>query len=66
MLIARTLDPNKFAPILLKDTPRGSVSRLMEADHLGIEDENFIDTADALYEERELIIERLNKESNDR
>jgi AAA15 family ATPase/GTPase len=66
MLIARTLDPNKFAPILLKDTPQGSVSRLMEADHLGIEDENFIDTADALYEERELIIERLNKESDDR
>jgi predicted ATPase len=66
MLIAGTLSPARFMPIVLKDTPGGSVSRSMCVDELGIEDENFIDTADALYEERELIIEKLNKGCDDR
>jgi len=66
MLIAGALSPGRFAPIVLKDMPGGSVSRSMCVDELGIEDENFIDTADALYEERENIIERLNQESDDR
>lgn len=66
MLLARTLSPGEFAPIVLKNTNDGSISRLMEADELGIEDENFIDTSDALYQERETIIDRLNNASDDR
>jgi predicted ATPase len=66
MLLAGILNPAKIAPLVLKDTPGGSVSHAMEADDLGIEDENFIDTADALYEERELIIDERNKEADDR
>ncbi len=66
MLLAGTLSPGEFAPIVLKDTRDGSISRLMEADQLGIEDENFIDIADALYQERELIIDLLNNASDDR
>ncbi|MCP5102783.1 MAG: AAA family ATPase [bacterium] len=65
MLIAKTLDLNKYAPIILKETDKGSVSQLMEADELGVEDENFYDTAVALYEEREQILETLNQEIDD-
>ncbi len=66
MLIAGTLEPAKFAPIVLKNTPKGSVSKLMDADDLGIEDENFIDTADSLYEERERTLDKMNRDADDR
>lgn len=66
MVIAKTLDTKNYAPIILKDTDKGSVSQLMEADDLGVEDENFIDTAEALYEERELILETRNETPDDR
>lgn len=65
MLMAGSLTHEQFAPIVLNETPEGSISRLMESDALGIEDENFIDTVDALYNEREQIIEQLNKASHD-
>lgn len=65
MVIAKTLETKRYAPIILKDTDKGSVSQLMEADDLGVEDENFIDTAEALYEERELILETQNENPDD-
>jgi len=66
MVIAKTLDTKRYAPIILKDTDKGSVSQLMETDDLGVEDENFIDIAEALYEEREDILETLNETPDDR
>lgn len=66
MLLSETLDPSKIDLLVLKETPEGSVSNSMKADDLGVEDENFIDTADALYEERELIIDKRNEETDDR
>ncbi len=65
MVIAGDLPLERYAPIVLKDTGKGSVGKLMAADELGVEDENFIDTADALYEERELILETLNDALDD-
>ncbi|MCU0289518.1 MAG: ATP-binding protein [Acidobacteria bacterium] len=65
MVIGKTLHLSMFAPVILKDTDVGSIGKSMEADSLGIEDENFMDTADALYEERENIIESLNASPND-
>lgn len=65
MVIAKTLDTKSYAPIILKDTDKGSVSQLMEADDLGVEDENFTGTAEALYEEREHILEKLNETPDD-
>ncbi len=65
MVIAKVLDTKRYAPIVLKDTDKGSESKLMKADELGVEDENFIDTADALYEEREHILETLNDTPDD-
>jgi len=65
MVIGKTLHLSMFAPVILKDTGAGSIGKSMEADSLGIEDENFMDTADALYEERENIIETLNTAPDD-
>lgn len=63
MVMGNTLHLNMYAPVILKDTREGSIGELMKADSLGVEDENFIDTADALYEERENIIETINSTS---
>lgn len=60
MVIGKTLHLSMYAPVTFKDTREGSIGVLMKADSLGVEDENFMDTADALYEERENIIETIN------
>jgi hypothetical protein len=65
MVIDKTLDLSEYAPIIMTDTDKGSISKLMEADDLGVEDENFIDTAVTLYEEREHILEELNQGVDD-
>ena len=57
MVISKALDLNRYAPIILADTDKGSVSKPMAADDLGVEDENFLDTAVDLYEERENILQ---------
>lgn len=62
MAIEGIIDDKRYAPIILKDDKKGSVSKLMEVDDLGVEDENFFDISDALYEERERIMDRQNKE----
>lgn len=65
MVIGKTLDLKEYAPVILAETGKGSVSKLMDADDLGVEDENFVDTAVTLYEERERILEKLNRETDD-
>lgn len=65
MIMNRTFDYNIFAPILLQDTKNGSVGKLLKTDDLGVDDENFLETADSLYEERENILDRLNNEADD-
>lgn len=65
MVIDKNLDLSEYAPVIMTDTDKGSVSKLMEADDLGVEDENFIDTAVTLYEERERILEKLNRSADD-
>jgi predicted ATPase len=67
MVLGKTLALNMYAPVVLKDNGAGSgsIGNLMEVDELGVEDENFTDTVDALYEERENIIEALNNDPDD-
>lgn len=65
MVISGQLDLKQYAPIILKETPDGSISHQMQADDLGVEDENFLDTADKLYEERERILDDLNNRPDD-
>jgi hypothetical protein len=66
LVIGKAFDFDMYTPLFLKDTAGGSVGKEMELDDLGVEDENFIDTADALYEEREQILDRLNTAADDK
>ena len=60
LVMAKKLDIDRYCPIILAQTEEGSVSRLMDIDELGVNDENFVDVSEALYEEREEIIEQIN------
>lgn len=61
-ILAKELDYNKYAPIVLEETICGSVSKNLYVDELGADDENFVDVSQSLYNEREEIIEKLNRE----
>jgi len=54
------IDPDKFKAVLFRMTERGSVAENMATDAYGIDDDNFIDTAESLYEEKLAIINKLN------
>ena len=62
MILDKKLDFKLYSPILLKEGLKGSISKIMEIDELGVSDENFIDISENLYEERDRIIEELNQE----
>lgn len=62
LVLDRKLDYTIYDPIILEETQEGSVSRHLEIDELGAMDENFVDASEALYYEREEIIEKLNME----
>ena len=61
LVLSGKLDYNIYEPILLEKGEDGSVSKLMHIDECGADDENFIDVSEALYNEREQIIEKLNE-----
>jgi len=65
LVIKKDLSIDCYSPIILKETEKGSISHVMAADDLGVEDENFLETADTLYEERELILDTLNNQLDD-
>ncbi|MFZ2450587.1 MAG: AAA family ATPase [Methylovulum miyakonense] len=54
------IDPDKFKAVLFRMTETGSVAENMATDAYGIDDDNFIDTAESLYEEKLAIINKLN------
>lgn len=54
------IDPDKFKAVLFRMTDTGSVAENMATDAYGIDDDNFIDTAESLYEEKLAIINKLN------
>ncbi len=60
LVLAKKLEVERYCPIILTQRDTGSMSKLMDIDELGVSDENFIDVSEALYEEREKIIEELN------
>ncbi len=61
LLIAKRIDANKLSVSLIKMTPEGSVIEegAMQMDEYGIEDNNFVDVAEQLYEERMSLLEKL-------
>ena len=62
LILAKKLDYRLYDPIVLEDRAGGSVSKHVNIDELGADDENFVDVSENLYNEREEIIERLNAE----
>jgi predicted ATPase len=61
LLIAKEIDAEKLSVMLMKMTPEGSVveDNEMHIDEYGIEDNNFVDVAEQLYEERMALLEKL-------
>jgi predicted ATPase len=51
---------DKFEALLFRMTETGSVAEKMPTDAYGIDDDNFIDTAESLYEEKLAIINKMN------
>ena len=62
LVLGKKLNYKVYDPIVLEETPEGSISKHIEVDELGANDENFIDVSEALYNEREEIIYKLNTE----
>lgn len=59
LLLSKEISPDIYEPIVLEQFENGSISKKIEIDELGATDENFSDTTEKLYEEREAIIEKL-------
>lgn len=61
LLIANKIDKEKLSVSLMKMTSEGSVIEegAMHMDEYGIEDNNFVDVAEQLYEERVSLLEKL-------
>ena len=61
LLIANKIDKDKLSVSLMKMTPEGSIIEegAMQMDEYGIEDNNFVDVAEQLYEERISLLEKL-------
>lgn len=60
LVLSKKLDYQCYQPIILEEKEGGSVSRTLEIDELGANDENFADVSEQLYDEREKIIQQLN------
>ena len=60
LVLSGKLDYHCYQPIVLKEKEGGSISKALEIDELGANDENFADVSEQLYDEREEIIQQLN------
>ena len=62
LVLGKNLDYNVYQPVIMQEEQDGSISKLIEIDELGAEDQNFVDVSERLYYEREDIIQKLNME----
>jgi predicted ATP-dependent endonuclease of OLD family len=60
LVLSKKISQEKYSPIVLINTPEGSVSHYSHIDELGADDENFVDISQKLFEEREEIIKNIN------
>ncbi|MDZ7898979.1 MAG: AAA family ATPase [Arcicella sp.] len=63
MVISKEISPDRLSVSLMKMTPEGSIVEegAMHMDEYGIEDDNFVDVAEQLYEERIKLLENINQ-----
>ena len=62
LLLKGDISPDIYSAILLRSENNGSISSFMQMDELGVDDSNFIDVTQDLYNEREDIIATWNDE----
>lgn len=62
LLLKGDISPDIYTAILLRSDKHGSVSSFMTIDELGVDDANFIDVTQDLYDEREALIAAWNNE----
>lgn len=61
LILSKSIDSKNIEAIFFKQDKYGSDGVSLQIDELGIEDENFLDVAEELYEEKIDLIERLNR-----
>jgi predicted ATP-dependent endonuclease of OLD family len=68
LVLAKKLNVSKYSPIILTHERNGSISKTLDIDEFGVNDENFTDISEELFNERENIIELMNNgvEINDK
>lgn len=66
LLLAKDLPIAAYSPILMKYENGKSNTYYMDMDEWGVSDENFADTAEAIYMEREAIISQLLRETEEK
>ena len=64
LVLSKDINIDKASSLLFKESNKGSNAIQLELDEFGIEDENFIYTAEKLYNEKMDLINQLNKENN--
>lgn len=62
LLLKKDLSPEVYSAILLRSEEDGSTSSFMTVDELGVDDSNFMDVTQELYNEREALIDSWNSE----
>lgn len=65
LLLAKELSVKSYNPILMRYTEGKSNTYYMDMDEWGVSDENFADTAEAIYAEREEIITQILRENEE-
>ncbi|NQV19152.1 MAG: ATP-binding protein [Armatimonadetes bacterium] len=63
LILSKVIECNKIDALLINMDKNGSKSTKLEIDELGIEDQNFTDTSEELYDERMKIIDNLNEDN---
>jgi len=63
LILGKEININKSSSLLFRETKSGSDVIKMEADELGVEDENFIYTSENLYNEKLDLINEINNEN---
>ena len=62
LILGKELDIDMYAPVFMCRKGKKSFTEYMKADELGVSDANFTDVAEALYQEREELIQRIMQE----
>jgi len=62
LVMSKELDKDTAQILVFQETPTGNIAKNIPIDDLGADDENFLDVAEKLYEEKLDIIDKLNEE----